>query len=64
MLIYALIRCTCDSNLGHLLNLKKQIMYKYIGIDISKQTFDVAYQKQEKWQLFQLSNTLNPYLRT
>lgn len=32
-------------------------MYKFIGIDISKQTFDVAYQKQEKWQLFQLSNT-------
>lgn len=32
-------------------------MHKFIGIDISKQTFDVGYQKQEKWQLFQLPNT-------
>lgn len=32
-------------------------MNKIIGIDISKQTFDVAYQKEKKWNFFQLSNT-------
>ena len=24
-------------------------MSKFVGIDISKKTFDIAYQKQEKW---------------
>lgn len=31
-------------------------MHKFIGIDISKQTFDVGYQREEKWNSFQLSN--------
>ena len=31
-------------------------MSKFIGIDISKKTFDIAYQKQEKWVYSPLSN--------
>jgi len=31
-------------------------MHKFIGIDISKQTFDIAYQQQDKWYFAPLPN--------